>query len=93
MLYITGEESTRQIKLRALRLEKYRKDGIRLAAETEIDDICALIEQEKPGVVIDSHSDDALRRYLFFRRQRFSGEECTSRLLAVAKNHEILRLL
>ena len=63
VLYITGEESTRQIKLRALRLE-VPQDGIRLAAETEIDDICVLIEQEKPGLVVieDVYKRQARRR-------------------------------
>ena len=62
VLYITGEESTRQIKLRALRLA-VPQENISLAAETDIGSICDLIEATKPGlVVIDSiqtmHSAD-----------------------------------
>ena len=88
-LYITGEESTRQIKLRALRLE-VPQDGIRLAAETEIDDICVLIEQEKPGlVVIDSIQTMHCGDISSSAGSVSQVKECTSRLLAVAKNHEI----
>lgn len=89
VLYITGEESTRQIKLRALRLE-VPQDGIRLAAETEIDDICVLIEQEKPGlVVIDSIQTMHCADISSSAGSVSQVKECTSRLLAVAKNHEI----
>lgn len=89
VLYITGEESTRQIKLRALRLE-VPQDGIRLAAETEIDDICVLIEQEKPGlVVIDSIQTMHCGDISSSAGSISQVKECTSRLLAVAKNHEI----
>ena len=89
VLYITGEESTRQIKLRALRLE-VPQDGIRLAAETEIDDICVLIEQEKPGlVVLDSIQTMHCGDISSSAGSVSQVKECTSRLLAVAKNHEI----
>ena len=54
VLYITGEESVRQVKLRAARL-KVPQDNIFLAAENDVDEICGLIEKEKPDlVVIDS---------------------------------------
>lgn len=89
VLYITGEESIRQIKLRALRLE-VPQDGIRLAAETEIDDICVLIEQEKPGlVVIDSIQTMHCADISSSAGSVSQVKECASRLLAVAKNHEI----
>ena len=89
VLYITGEESARQIKLRALRLG-VPQDGIRLAAETEIDDICVLIEQEKPGlVVIDSIQTMHCADISSSAGSVSQVKECTSRLLAVAKNHEI----
>ena len=89
VLYITGEESARQIKLRALRLG-VPQDGIRLAAETEIEDICALIEQEKPGlVVIDSIQTMHCADISSSAGSVSQVKECASRLLAVAKNHEI----
>ena len=89
VLYITGEDSTRQIKLRANRL-KVAQENISLAAETEIDEICGLIEQAKPElVVIDSiqtmHSSDVSSSAGSVSQVK----ECTARLLAVAKAHEI----
>ena len=45
VLYITGEESVRQVKLRAARL-KVPQDNIFLAAENDVDEICGLIERK-----------------------------------------------
>ena len=50
VLYITGEESVRQVKLRAARL-KVPQDNIYLAAENDVDEICGLIEKEKPDII------------------------------------------
>ena len=47
VLYITGEESVRQIKLRAVRLN-VPEDNISLVAESDVDEICGLIESMKP---------------------------------------------
>ena len=63
-LYISGEESVGQIKMRADRLvETHCNASLRLANETNIETICATITQSKPTLaVIDSiqtiHSDD-----------------------------------
>jgi DNA repair protein RadA/Sms len=52
-LLVTGEESTAQVKLRAGRLGG--ADGVEILAETDLDSICATLEQERPAVcVIDS---------------------------------------
>ena len=51
VLYITGEESVRQVKLRAARL-KVPQNNIFLAAENDVDEICGLIEKEKPDAVL-----------------------------------------
>ncbi len=54
VLYISGEESLEQIKMRANRLGKEAGD-VRTASETDLDRIEKLIEEEKPEfVVIDS---------------------------------------
>ncbi len=45
VLYITGEESVRQVKLRAARL-KVPQENIFLAAENDVDEICGLIEKK-----------------------------------------------
>jgi len=51
VLYISGEESLRQIKMRAVRIGTFT-DSLRLFCETNLTDIEALIENEKPEVVI-----------------------------------------
>ena len=52
-LLVTGEESVAQVKLRAERLGG--ADGIEVLAETDLDSVCATLEQERPDVcVIDS---------------------------------------
>jgi len=53
-LYVTGEESLRQVTLRAQRLG-LNTDGLRLLAETQVESILALAAREQPSVmVIDS---------------------------------------
>ena len=51
VLYVTGEESVRQIKLRAVRLN-VPEDNISLVAESDVDEICGLIESMKPDLVV-----------------------------------------
>lgn len=53
-LYVTGEESPAQVAMRAERLQLPR-DQLRLAAQTDIEQILALAQVEKPDLlVIDS---------------------------------------
>jgi len=52
-LLVTGEESAAQVKLRALRLGGAER--VEILAATDLDAICATLEQERPDVcVIDS---------------------------------------
>ena len=89
VLYITGEESVRQIKLRADRLH-VPQQNIHLAAETDIDDICGLIEQTKPDlVVIDSIQTMHCNDVSSSAGSVSQVKECSARLLTVAKNCEI----
>ncbi|HWP82923.1 MAG TPA: DNA repair protein RadA [Bacteroidota bacterium] len=52
ILYITGEESVRQIKLRAERLQATSATNILLLAETNLDLILDVIERGEPDVVV-----------------------------------------
>ncbi|MBD5094228.1 MAG: DNA repair protein RadA [Subdoligranulum sp.] len=89
VLYITGEESTRQIKLRAVRLN-VDEENIMLAAETDIGAICDLIEQTKPGlVVIDSIQTMNCAEISSSTGSVSQVKECAARLLIVAKTWEI----
>jgi len=70
VLYVTGEESVRQIKLRAVRLN-VPEDNISLVAESDVDEICGLIEFHEAGSCGHRlHPDDALHRYFLPRRAR-----------------------
>jgi len=51
VLYISGEESLRQIKMRAIRIGSFT-DSMQLYCETNLEEIEAQIQQEKPEVVI-----------------------------------------
>ena len=51
ILYISGEESLQQIKLRAERMGEF-SDSLRLLSETNLSIIKGVIEREKPEVVI-----------------------------------------
>lgn len=54
VLYISGEESVRQIKLRADRMGEFN-DYLLLLCETNLEDIRRVIEKERPAVaVVDS---------------------------------------
>lgn len=89
VLYITGEESTRQIKLRAVRLH-VDEENIMLAAETDIGAICDLMEQTKPGlVVVDSIQTMHCAEVSSSTGSVSQVKECAARLLTVAKTWEI----
>jgi DNA repair protein RadA/Sms len=51
VLYVTGEESLAQVSLRARRLG-VAESAVTLAAETRIEAVLALLEREKPAVLI-----------------------------------------
>ena len=51
VLYVSGEESERQIKLRSQRLG-IQEEGLYLYSETNLDDIVAAVEEQKPDVLI-----------------------------------------
>ena len=51
VLYVTGEESKQQIKLRADRIGMSDPDVL-LLAETDMETVIAAIQKEKPGIVI-----------------------------------------
>lgn len=51
ILYVSGEESARQIKLRANRLS-VNTDNLSILAETDISSIVEIVKTEKPNIVI-----------------------------------------
>lgn len=51
VLYISGEESLAQIKMRAVRIGEFN-DGLSLLCETNLDVIESVVRKEKPDVVV-----------------------------------------
>ena len=51
VLYVSGEESERQIKLRAQRLG-IKGEGLSLYSETSLEDILSAVETQKPDILI-----------------------------------------
>ena len=51
ILYISGEESLKQIKIRAMRIGEFT-DQLKLLCETDLDTVEAVIKQEKPDIVV-----------------------------------------
>ena len=85
VLYVTGEESVRQIKLRAVRLN-VPEDNISLVAESDVDEICGLIESMKPDLVVSIDPDDALHGYFVVVRHGQSGQGELGALFKCSKN-------
>ena len=89
VLYVTGEESVRQIKLRAVRLD-VPQENISLVAESDVDEICGLIESMKPDlVVIDSIQTMRCADISSSSGTVSQVKESTARFLNVAKTLEI----
>ena len=89
ILYVSGEESERQIKLRADRLN-VANDGLYVLSETDIDSILSSTSEINPEVLIidsiqtvsDSSSDSAPGSITQVR-------ECTMRIMRAAKEQGI----
>lgn len=89
ILYVSGEESARQIKLRANRLSVNSKN-ILIANETDIGSIVAEIEREKPDLaVIDSIQTMQSGVISSSPGTVTQVRECSSKLLNCAKSLEI----
>ena len=89
VLYITGEESPKQIKIRASRL-KVDSDNLMVASTTDIEKAVATIENVKPAIVVV----DSIQTMYLSQLQSSAGSitqvrECTQRLIYTAKSNEI----
>ena len=52
VLYISGEESAQQIKIRSDRLNNISKDGLLILCETDVEKIAGAVSQTKPALLI-----------------------------------------
>lgn len=89
VLYVSGEESARQIKLRALRLG-VESDQLFVATTTDIDHVIAAIDRVQPDVVIV----DSIQTMNLSDIQSSPGSvtqvrECTQRLIYTAKSKDV----
>ena len=89
VLYISGEESPRQIKLRAERLGVHT-DDLYIYAETELDDVIAAATRLMPDVLIVDSIQTIYKGELTSTPGSVAQvKECTLGLMEFAKAHEI----
>lgn len=89
ILYVSGEESKRQIKLRADRLG-VDCENLYVITETDIEIVCQIIKNEEPNLVMV----DSIQTMNFTELSSSPGSvtqvrECTNILMKTAKNIEI----
>ena len=89
ILYVSGEESAKQIKLRAVRLG-VESDNIYILSETDIQAVIEQIREEKPDLVMV----DSIQTMNFTDLSSAPGSvsqvrECTSAIMRAAKSLEI----
>ena len=89
ILYVSGEESVRQIKLRAQRLG-VTNENLYLLAQTDCEAICSVIAKEKPEIVIiDSIQTMNISSISSAQGSISQVRECTNMFMRTAKNEEI----
>lgn len=89
ILYVSGEESVRQIKLRAQRLG-VDSENLYLLAETDCEAICDVVIKEKPEIVIiDSIQTMNISGLSSATGSVTQVRECTNLFLRTAKSEEI----
>lgn len=88
-LYISGEESAEQIKMRLDRLS-LKTDSLQFLGETNIETICATIEKLKPTLaIVDSIQTMTTNEFPSEAGSVNQVRACTVKLLEVAKKNSI----
>ncbi len=83
VLYVSGEESPRQLRLRA---ERLGVKVLKLLAETNLDDIAAAVEQSKPNILIVDSIQTLFKPELSAAPGSVSQvKECALELMRMAK--------
>ena len=89
VLYVSGEESLQQIKMRAVRLSADQED-IRLAAETDLSEIEALVGKEKPDILVIDSIQTMFREDISSAPGSVSQvRECAAFFMQLAKKEKI----
>lgn len=89
VLYVSGEESMRQIKMRAERLGVL-SESLYLLAHTDAEAICEAVKKEKPDIVIiDSIQTMNISAISSSQGSITQVRECTNLFMRTAKSEEI----
>ena len=89
VLYVSGEESMRQIKMRAERLGVL-SDNLYLLAHTDAEAVCEAVKKEKPDIVIiDSIQTMNISAISSSQGSITQVRECTNLFMKTAKSEEI----
>lgn len=89
ILYVSGEESKRQLKLRASRLN-VNNDNLYILTQTDVELVSETIRQDKPDLVmIDSIQTMSLNELQSSPGSITQVRECTNYLMRVAKSLDI----
>ena len=89
VLYISGEESLKQIKMRANRIGTVTGE-LRFLSETNLERIEAVIDQEKPQIVVIDSIQTMFREEIASAPGSVSQvRECTNTLMQIAKGRNI----
>lgn len=89
ILYVSGEESARQIKMRADRLG-VKNENLYLLAQTDCEAICSAVVKEKPEIVIiDSIQTMSISGLSSTQGSITQVRECTNMFMHTAKSEEI----
>lgn len=89
ILYVSGEESKRQLKLRADRLG-VNSDNLYILTQTDVEMVCETIRQDKPDIVmIDSIQTMSLTELNSSPGSVTQVRECTNYLMRTAKSMDI----
>ena len=93
VLYVSGEESAYQIKMRAKRLG-ITSDGLSVMCDTDAEAICEYIRTEKPDIVmIDSIQTMNISDISSGTGSVTQVRECTNLFMRTAKNNDVSVIL
>ncbi len=93
LLYVSGEESAYQIKMRAKRLG-VANDKLAVMCETDAEIICEYIKNEKPDIVmIDSVQTMNISEVSSSAGSVTQVRECTNLFMRTAKNNDVSIIL
>ncbi|MDD7273507.1 MAG: DNA repair protein RadA [Prevotella sp.] len=90
VLYVSGEESPHQIKMRAERIVEKISDNIKILSETSLEQVFASIKDEQPEIlIIDSIQTIATETVASSAGSITQIRECAAALLQFAKTYRI----